>query len=130
MKVFRKMREQKGFTLIELMIVIAIIGILAAIAIPQFQAYRARGWIATVQGDAKNAHTGVVTWQTDHPGEALTAESIVYGTPATTYTTVRASQGNTIAIADTGNVTVSNANIAGTYIYNLDGTTVDTLVRP
>ncbi len=40
------MKNNKGFTLIELMVVISIIGILAAIAIPQFSKYRARAFIA------------------------------------------------------------------------------------
>ena len=46
--------NQKGFTLIELMIVIAIIGILAAIAIPNFIAYRDKAFCGYAETDAQN----------------------------------------------------------------------------
>ncbi|MBI0067114.1 MULTISPECIES: pilin [unclassified Snodgrassella] len=52
---------QKGFTLIELMIVIAIIGILAAIAVPQYQNYIARSQVTRVMAEAGALKTTVET---------------------------------------------------------------------
>ena len=59
-------KKQEGFTLIELMIVIAIIGILAAIAIPQFSAYRTRSYNSAAEADLRNAATAQEAYYVDN----------------------------------------------------------------
>ena len=66
----QKMRNREGFTLIELLIVVAIIGILAAVAIPQFSAYRIKGFNSAAASDLKNSKTAQ---------ESLFADNQTYG---------------------------------------------------
>ncbi|MBW1896304.1 MAG: prepilin-type N-terminal cleavage/methylation domain-containing protein [Deltaproteobacteria bacterium] len=65
-------KNETGFTLIELMVVIAIIGILAAIAIPNFVSYRRRAYNASANTGIKNLYTAAQAYFTDNHSASTT----------------------------------------------------------
>ena len=59
-------REDSGFTLVELLVVVIIIGVLAAIAIPVFLNQRQKGYDAHAQSDLRNMANAEETYLTDY----------------------------------------------------------------
>jgi len=113
-------RTQQGFTLIELMIVVAIVGILAAIAIPAYQDYIARSKVSEALASLAEAKTSVAEYYSTNGTLATSATSIGIDTLRTTDYTNGMSW---IVAATQVRTQLTNINTAvdGTYV-QLSGT--------
>ncbi|EKP52007.1 pilin [Acinetobacter baumannii] len=117
------MNAQKGFTLIELMIVVAIIGILAAIAIPAYQNYIAKSKASAALADIASLKTGYETWYSENGETGLNLAAVGGQTPTGNCSTVAvnppaagAPSATTDAIKCTINAPGRLASTAGTAV--------------
>ena len=113
---------QKGFTLIELMIVVAIIGILAAVALPAYQDYTVRAKVSEVILAASSGKTAVAEYAQVNSGMPLTASSPVVTqaskyVASVSYESTVSTTGTIVVTTTTADSKISGAklNLVGTY---------------
>ena len=109
----KKKGKQKGFTLIELMIVVAIIGVLAAVAIPAYSDYTAKAQVSEAFSLAAAAKQNVSLF-VNETGDLPTAAEAT--TMTTALGTVDGSYVTGVAIANLGVITITMGNKASSIL--------------
>jgi type IV pilus assembly protein PilA len=115
---FRNKKSRKGFTLVELILVVALIAILTAIALPQFVQHRARGYKAALNSDLKNAYTASQAYFSDYPSATINAATKVTNFGYTPSTDVSFNAG-TLTLTG-GTIVLEHANLSGTKTGSVD----------
>ena len=124
---YRNVEGEKGFTLIELLIIIAIIGILSAIAIPQFSAYKLRGYNSDTKTNLTNLFLSCKAYWADNGRDSACNQKDVANTtygfenlPSITITVPGDSNTKSAFVA-----TAVNSNVPGV-IYSINSSGVIT----
>jgi len=112
MKLILNKKKSQGFTLIELMIVVAIIGILAAIALPAYQNYVARSQVTTGLADIRGGVTAVEEIMNRGSG-TISLETVGLRSPTTRCSTVEVTGDLATGEATLSCTLVGNARITG-----------------
>lgn len=108
------LRKEEGFTLVELMVVVAIVGILSAVAIPNFKKYQAKSKTTEARLQLASIYSAEIAIQSDYDSFATCLTDAGYSIPANNYYAVGFAAANATA---NGTVTANGGTCASTYAY-------------